>query len=85
VRLSPVPSLSSDEEDFDDMPSQPGPATPSRWNLHQQSLLMTEQWYKSKNTQKGYTSHVWGGKQFVKDWDVEHKEEEDNDGAVPSA
>jgi hypothetical protein len=78
---------SSVASDDDNSLTLAGPSTPSRSGLHQQTLLTTEQWYKSKNTQKGYASHVRGGKQFVKDWDAEHEEEtedpnseEDEDG-----
>jgi hypothetical protein len=72
---------SSVASDDDNLLTLAGPSTPSRSGLHQQTLLTTEQWYKSKNTQKGYASHVRGGKQFVKDWDAEHEEEaEDPNG-----
>ena len=78
IRSSPAPSVASDGDDFDDSPSQPGPSTPSRRDLHQQTQLTTEEWYKSKNTQKLYASHVKGGMQFVKDWDAEHEEDEED-------
>jgi hypothetical protein len=35
--------------------------------LLEKALLTTEQWYKSKNTQKGYVSHVREKKKFVEE------------------
>jgi hypothetical protein len=55
--------------------------------LLEKAVLTTDQWYKSKNTQKGYASYVKGGKKFVEEWDKEHAEATDveiEDGAVES-
>jgi hypothetical protein len=55
--------------------------------LLEKALLITEQWYKSKNTQKGYALYVREGKKFVEEWDTEHAEAADvemKDGTVES-
>ncbi|KAL6299998.1 hypothetical protein BKA93DRAFT_753048 [Sparassis latifolia] len=54
------------------------PAQPMTSELLQHSDLTTEQWYKSKNTQKVYVNYVKSGKAWLVQWVNEGQKEVDS-------